>query len=208
MPQRKSVSSATFAHHKERWGSCQLCELARGRNKIVLLRGRVPAPVLFCGEAPGQSENVLGRPFAGPAGRLLDQIIDRAGLTAQSYALTNLVACIPLDDDHSKLGQPSATCIKACAPRLADVVQLVRPRLVVWVGKLAAKWGPVTAFLPVPLRTKSYFHDKDKRSKRPIQVEIIHPAAILRMDISQQGLAVQRCVVTIADAWEEINASS
>jgi uracil-DNA glycosylase len=94
-----------FQLHVNRWGDCQQCELHRVRHKVVLARGRVPCDVLFIGEAPGASEDVLGLPFVGPAGHMLDYIIERSigehnelrkekGLPGLRVAMTNLVCCM------------------------------------------------------------------------------------------------------------------
>ena len=62
----------------EKWKDCRDCYLCETRNRIVFARGTIPADVLFLGEAPGESENVTGVPFDGPAGNLLDAIIGRS----------------------------------------------------------------------------------------------------------------------------------
>jgi uracil-DNA glycosylase family 4 len=147
---------------------------------VVLARGAVPADILFCGEAPGASEDILGKPFCGPAGKLLDYIIETAIDGQYDYALTNLIACIPLGEDGEKTAQPSEESIKACAPRLLEFVKMCRPRLIVLVGALAAKYA------------------KDFGQVKTIQ--IVHPAAILRADISTRGLAIQRAIVQLEDA--------
>ena len=178
-----------YKRHVARWHKCKMCDLYHSRKKVVLLRGSVPSPVLFVGEAPGQSEDVLGFPFVGPAGQLLDRIIEQAGLT-QGCAFTNIIACIPKNDEGVKVGQPSKESIKACGERLVGCVVLCQPHLIVWVGECAAKNGPKI------LEKKGVEWDSS--------INIIHPAAIMRMNVSQQGLAVQRCIVAIADAVEDL----
>lgn len=188
------MAETPFQSHYRRWANCQRCLLSKQRQRICLARGTVPCDVLFIGEAPGSSEDALGKPFCGPAGHLLDQIIEQSLGRTQidvygedswglySYALTNLVACFPRQAKDAGVNEPPEEAIEACAPRLAEFVRLSRPKLIVLVGKLAEQWGP----------------------DQPASISITHPAAILRMDVSQKGLAVQRAVVTIADAVEEI----
>lgn len=175
---------AAINRHCQKWKNCKRCLLCKKRNRVVLARGMVPAPVLFVGEAPGASEDVLGKPFCGPAGKLLDQIIERAIDAQYDYALTNLVACIPIGADGNKMQEPPEEAIEACKSRLKEFVEMCKPKLIVDVGKLAAKWGPAK-------------HGVDS-------IQIIHPAAILRMDVSQRGLAIQRSIVTISDAVDEL----
>lgn len=161
---------------------------------MVLARGRVPCDVLFIGEAPGFSEDTLGRPFTGPAGHLLNNIIEEAWDTVLenpeevSYTLTNLIACIPKDDLQRKITTPPEESVQACAPRLEEFVEMCNPSIIVMVGKESGRWIP-----------KLFGYDSAEQF-----VEIIHPAAILRMNISQRSLARQRAVVTLIDALEEL----
>jgi DNA polymerase len=135
------------------------------------------------------SEDVLGKPFIGPAGKLLDAIIEDALEGQYSYALTNLVACIPMGDDHKKTAEPPKESIMECAPRLLELIGMAKPKVFVAVGVLAGKWLPkVYRGLPID-RT----------------IQITHPAAILRMDNqAQKELAVQRATVMLADAVENL----
>lgn len=168
--------------HKAKWSGCTLCPLCEGRTHVVLCRGSLPCDVLFIGEAPGASEDVLGKPFVGPAGKLLDKIIESAlNDRPIRVALTNLVACIPLGDDGDKVKEPSREAIESCAPRLTELRRIANPQLIVCVGDLAEKWAV-------------------KPGGGVWLIKIIHPAAILRMDASQQPLAIKRAVVAISDA--------
>lgn len=184
--------------HKRKWTDCIRCDLCKGRTTVVLKRGPLPCDVLFVGEAPGASEDVLGEPFVGPAGHLLDEIIQRAfdsfgasesGRVGYKWAFTNLVGCIPLGEDGDKTAEPPKEAIKACSPRLVELALMAKPKLFVWVGKLAGKYGPQIV-LPSFKKIK--------------HVEIIHPAAILRADPSQQPLLAQRAIITLRDAIEEL----
>jgi len=197
-----------YSAHVRSWSECRRCHLHKGREQVVLARGQVPCDVLFLGEAPGESENVLGRPFVGPAGKLLDLIVRRAipavvvngkssltdfrELGFLSCAFTNLVACMPCEGGE-KATEPDDAAIKACTPRLQEFVRLADPRLIVCVGSLARDW------LDPKYRGSISFH-------REIPMAAIrHPASILRMSAVQMGLEIQRCVVTIANAWENFN---
>lgn len=171
-----------YHDHKRQWIKCRRCELYKTRSSVVLARGKLPCDVLFVGEAPGASEDVIGRPFVGPAGKLLDRMIKQSLPDSTRIAITNLVACIPVDDEGQKIIEPPKYAIAACKDRLQEMIGMSHAKLVVAVGKCAAK----------------YLQSVDC----PV-VEIMHPAAILRMDVSQQGLAYQRCLVALADAVEE-----
>jgi DNA polymerase len=153
--------------------------LCKHRTRVVVARGKIPAEILFIGEAPGTSEDVIGLPFVGPAGRLLDHFTNRAINNRHDYALTNLVCCLPKTDAKDK-EEPPKEAIVACKDRLTEFIKLCQPTLIVCVGTLPRKHVP-------KLEGINY-------------AAITHPAAILRMDASQQPLAIKRCIVTIEDA--------
>ncbi len=178
--------ASKYQQHVAKWENCTECELCKKRRNVVLLRGSVPAPVLFVGEAPGESEDVIGSPFVGPAGKLLDKLIKAAEIT--KFAATNVIACIPKDELRKKIMTPPEFAVDACRHRLLECFNLVKPKLIVWVGEEAAKYGPKALQL---------------YPEFPAVVKIIHPAAILRMDVSQQGLAYQRCLVVLRDALDK-----
>lgn len=192
-----------YQQHVARWRDCDKCSLCHGRSQIVPGKGTLPCDVLFIGEAPGISEDALGVPFVGPAGHLLDQIVERALLEGHdtrrlTVAFTNIVACFPREQKDAGTHAPPNEAIEACAPRLREFVELVQPKLVVCVGALAEKWAPKI------LQNMTW--DEPDGRVRPFQiVAITHPAHILaRVTPAMQGIAVQKCVVAIADAVEEV----
>lgn len=196
MPRREAVPQKTaYKLFVERWRDGCDSSLCAGARKVVLARGCVPCDVLFTGEAPGESENVTGVPFVGPAGHLLDHIVDRAlapeGMLLYSVAFCNVVGCIPRDAEGGKVADPAPADVKACAPRLREFVELANPGLIVCVGAVARKWldpkskGRVALHREIPM------------------TDISHPAYILRTNIAQRTLLVQRAIVTIATAAQE-----
>ena len=176
-----------FRDHVTKWQDCTGCALAERRNRVVLARGKLPCDALFVGEAPGNSENIHGQPFIGPAGKLLDQMIAQAQELAETdlrIAFTNTVACIPIGAEGSKEGEPPKWAIKACQDRLSEMLDIAKPKLVVLVGKLAEKYTPTSD----QWRTRA----------------ITHPAAILRADQAIQGITIQRIVVALKTAFGEL----
>jgi uracil-DNA glycosylase family 4 len=143
---------------------------------------------LFVGEAPGDSEDVLGSPFKGPAGKLMDRIIKTAGLDS-GFALTNLVGCKP--DKSGASHDPPAYAIEACSERLLQITEIAKPELIVWVGALSKTWGP---------RILNGYIE----SYGVATTHVLHPSAILQTHITQRGLAIQNAIITIADAVEEL----
>lgn len=174
------------------WKDCERCELATTRRRVVFGRGKLPADVLFIGEGPGASEDVSGQAFDGPAGEVLDDIIDRAGWGKRPdylYRLFfgNLVACIPKDAGNNKIHEPDHDHVMACKPRLEATAEMVAPRLIVLVGKCAREYTDPT------------WRDAVKLPAAP-RVEILHPSSILHAQTANKSLLAQRCVVTLRDA--------
>lgn len=189
---------SAWSDHVEKWKDCQACPLAKQRFRICIARGTVPADVLFIGQAPGASEDARGLPFDGPAGDLLNKIIDRAlanwqvpgtegpAYNSVTYALTNLVCCFPREAKMEGSEEPHPSEIAACRPRLTEFVNIVRPKLIVYVGALSAEYVD---------------HGDTVRC-----VDIIHPAAILRRDmpLAQKNMAVQKVIVILRNAVEDM----
>lgn len=192
--------------HIRGWSDCRRCSLSEGRQRVVFARGNgVPAEVLMVGEAPGESEDSLGQPFVGPAGHLLDSIIEEAFFEKSvTYAITNLVGCIPrLPDEFGNITRcgkadvPDDEYIKACQPKLQEFIDLCKPRLIIAVGKLSE------AYLDQSMPKK---HVRVPVGCRV--TEIVHPAWILRQSQAQQGLAVRRCIVILSQALEEVRGGA
>lgn len=196
------MPTSPWNQHRSLWHACRKCDLCENRTNVVLARGTLPADVAFIGEAPGVSEDVLGRPFVGPAGQLLNKIIKQVmtnyeantGMGSPTTAFTNLVACLP--DKSMSNHAPPDEAIKACHNRLRDFILICKPKLVVCVGALATKWVAAS-----PYRERLGLGNYPNPT--PI-VNIVHPAAVLRANVAAQGLMIQKCVVTIANAIEEL----
>ena len=127
----------------EDWTKCTRCCLHKFRRQVVLGKGATPADVMFIGEAPGKSEDLRGEPFIGPSGRLLCLAIRRATYMARidttpSIYLTNVCACRPTDKKNGPNRQPTSDEMWACHQRLQDEVEMVRPKRIIFLGKVAA----------------------------------------------------------------------
>jgi uracil-DNA glycosylase family 4 len=111
---------------------CPLCKLARTRKNAVPGEGQLAAKIMFIGEAPGRSEDEKGRPFVGAAGRILDEMLGKAGIERSQVFITNLVKCrppnnrVPEDDEAA-----------ACRPYLERQLVLIRPRIICILGRTA-----------------------------------------------------------------------
>lgn len=107
----------------------------------VLGEGDPYARLALVGEAPGEREVIEGYPFAGPAGRLLDELLERAGMGRKDFWLTNVVKCRPVKEQGGRLNNraPLAGETKAWLPLLLEELAIVNPRLVVCLGATSAR---------------------------------------------------------------------
>ncbi|WP_460126211.1 type-4 uracil-DNA glycosylase [Stetteria hydrogenophila] len=112
--------------------SCTKCPLHRTRKNPVPGEGPLDAEVMIVGEAPGRREDELGRPFVGMAGKLLDALLARAGLRREEVYITNVVKCRPPGNRD-----PRPEEVEACLPYLVRQIALIRPRVIIALGRIA-----------------------------------------------------------------------
>ncbi|MCX6565927.1 MAG: uracil-DNA glycosylase [Candidatus Aminicenantes bacterium] len=118
--------------------TCRKCGLAAGRTLAVPGEGNPKSPLLFVGEGPGHDEDVQGRPFVGRAGQLLTKIIQAMGYDRSEVFIANVVKCRPPENRV-----PHREEAETCAPFLLEQISVLRPRVIVTLGKTA-----VDFFLP------------------------------------------------------------
>lgn len=111
---------------------CPLCKLARTRKNAVPGEGQLSAKVMFVGEAPGRCEDEKGMPFVGAAGKVLDELLQKAGIERSQVFITNVVKCrppgnrVPEDDE-----------VVTCRPYLERQISLIRPKVICILGRTA-----------------------------------------------------------------------
>jgi uracil-DNA glycosylase len=110
--------------------TCQLCRLAKTRTRAVPGEGYSRAEVMLIGEGPGYQEDEEGRPFVGPAGKFLDELLGLAGLEREAVFITNVVKCRP---PNNRDPMPDETA--ACAPYLERQLAVINPRVVITLGR-------------------------------------------------------------------------
>jgi uracil-DNA glycosylase family 4 len=116
-------------------GDCTRCPLSQTRTNLVFGEGNPEAELVFIGEAPGQEEDLQGVPFVGAAGRVLTDIIVKGmKLSRQDVYISNVVKCRPPDNRD-----PRPEEIEVCEPFLKRQLEAIRPRVIVALGKIAAK---------------------------------------------------------------------
>ena len=150
--------------------ACTRCELCKTRTNVVFGQGVEDAEVLFVGEGPGQNEDEQGLPFVGRSGQLLDKYLFAIDLdrTKNCY-IANIVKCRP-PQNRDPLPEESA----ACMPWLRQQFQLIRPKIVVCLGRVAAQRMLDPGF------SISRDHGKFFDKQGTLFMATYHPAALLR----------------------------
>jgi uracil-DNA glycosylase len=111
---------------------CPLCKLARTRKNAVPGEGQISAKIMFIGEAPGRSEDEKGKPFVGVAGRILDDLLKKAGIERSQVFITNIVKCRPPNNRV-----PEEDELIACRPYLDRQIALIKPKVICILGRTA-----------------------------------------------------------------------
>ncbi len=114
-------------------GDCQRCKLAHGRTNIVFGEGNPAAELMFIGEGPGRDEDQQGRPFVGEAGKLLTSLINRMGFEREDVYIGNIVKCRPKNNRD-----PEQDEISSCLPFIKAQAQIIRPKAIMVLGRIAA----------------------------------------------------------------------
>jgi uracil-DNA glycosylase family 4 len=112
--------------------SCDTCRLRMNCTRVVPGEGDPHAEIMFIGEAPGRQEELLGRPFVGAAGRLLNRLLKVINIKREDVYITNLVKCRPPQNRD-----PLPEEIESCSEWLNEQIRSVRPKLIVLLGRLA-----------------------------------------------------------------------
>ena len=182
MPERRHPAerlppAATLAEARQKAEGCRACDLWRHATQTVFGEGSAGASIVLVGEQPGDQEDLAGKPFVGPAGRVLEETLTIAGVDPARVYVTNAVKhfkWIPRGKRrlHAK---PRLSEILACQPWLAVELSRIGPRVVVCLGTTAAR-----AVLGRPI-TLSKFRGQALRTELvPAVFVTAHPSAILR----------------------------
>lgn len=150
-------------------GECTRCKLHTTRKSIVFGVGSPDAPLMFVGEGPGEQEDKRGEPFVGPAGELLDKMIEAMGWSRDTVYINNIVSCRPPGNRN-----PQPDEVAACKPFLEARIGAIGPRIIVALGRPAANTLLET---DAPISTlRGRFHDRHGIRVMPT----FHPAYLLR----------------------------
>lgn len=168
---------------------CRACEISSRRIKPVFGEGPHPCKLMLIGEAPGAEEDQQGRPFVGVSGRLLDRILEAAGLDRQKdLFLCNTLKCRPPLN-----ATPEKAETLACKPFLSRQIQLVDPDIIVAMGKPAASWFFPDLRALTPYRGKVHELMIEGRMRKVIVT--YHPSYLLRSPLEKRKAWLDWCLV-------------
>ena len=119
---------------RQRCLQCHACPLARTRTSVVFGVGPERSDVVFVGEGPGQQEDLMGEPFVGPAGKLLDDMLSIIDLGRENSYIANIVKCRP-PNNRDPLPEEQDACIGY----LEEQLRILKPRIIVCLGRIAAQ---------------------------------------------------------------------
>jgi DNA polymerase len=133
--QAPALNARTLEELRAEIGDCRRCKLCSGRTNLVFGVGNPRARLMFVGEGPGRDEDLQGEPFVGRAGQLLTDIITKGiGLKREDVYIANVVKCRPPENRN-----PEPDEVAACEPFLKKQIDLVRPEIIVALGKFAVQ---------------------------------------------------------------------
>jgi DNA polymerase len=171
--------------------TCTACELYENATQTVFGEGSTSARVMLVGEQPGDREDREGRPFVGPAGRLLDQALDAAGIDRSQTYVTNAVKHFrftPARGGKLRLHQsPTVTHIRVCNPWLAAEAEHIEPELVVCLGATAVR-AVLGNDVKVTKDRGAIIERETPLGHHPFLVTV-HPSSILRGEPDQRDAA-------------------
>jgi len=156
--------------------ACRKCHLWEQRRTPVLGEGNLNASVMFVGEAPGYYEDVKGRPFVGAAGKLLDELLSDVGLSRREVFIGNVLKCRPPGNRD-----PFAREIETCTPYLNQQIKIIRPKIIVTLGRHSTSY----IFSKVGLKSKGItklrgkVHEIKLFGFQIFLIPMYHPAAAL-----------------------------
>ncbi len=160
----------TWQELETRCDACRDCGLCNKRSNVVFGAGNRSAKVMFIGEGPGSMEDKTGKPFVGRGGKLLDDMLEIIDLDRnRNIYIANMVKCRPPDNRD-----PLNTEQEACAKWLKAQIELVNPRIIVCLGRIAA-----AAFIRPDFKI-SKEHGRFTEKNGIIYMAMYHPAALLR----------------------------
>jgi uracil-DNA glycosylase len=168
---------ATLDELRERAAGCKACHLWERGTQTVFGEGAKASEVMFVGEQPGDQEDLAGRPFVGPAGRLLDDALEQAGIDRSKVYVTNAVKHFKWQPRGKRRihQKPNWSEMAACRPWLDAELAMVKPRILVCLGATAAQ-----GLLGRDFRVSRQRGELIESPLAPYVMATVHPSSILR----------------------------
>ena len=169
----------TLPKLREAAAGCKACDLWTTGTQTVFGEGEREAEVMFVGEQPGNDEDLAGRPFVGPAGKLMDKAMEEAGIDRSLAYVTNVVKHFKWEPRGKRRihQKPNWGEIAACRPWLDAEIDLVKPRVIVCLGATAAQ-----ALLGRQFRVTKQRGVPVESDLAPTVIATVHPSSILRAE--------------------------
>lgn len=171
MTREQKISTLDWQELRLAVSNCKACDLYKTRNNPVFGVGNPDADLLIIGEAPGANEDKQGEPFVGRGGQLLTNMLSAIGFKREDYYIANILKSRPPNNRD-----PSLKEVKACTPYLLRQISLIKPKLILAVGRIAAHYLLSTDASMANLRGNLFHFGINKI---PLLVTY-HPAYLLR----------------------------
>ena len=155
---------------------CCKCKLCKTRKNAVPGEGNLESPIMFIGEAPGQSEDIKGKPFVGAAGKFLETLLSEIGLSRNDVFICNIVKCRP-----PRNREPMPNEIQTCTPYLDRQIKVIKPKFIVTLGNYSTTYIFSKASLPFNGITQAHgkFYQATILDMQITIFPTFHPAAAL-----------------------------
>jgi uracil-DNA glycosylase family protein len=197
-----ALEQKTLPELKEAAADCRACDLWKDATQTVFGEGQPGARVIMVGEQPGDREDIEGKPFVGPAGRVLDEALAEAGIERTTVYITNTVKHFKWKPQGKRRlhQKPNAAEISACRPWLDSEISVIAPELLVCLGATAAQ-----ALLGPAFRVTRQRGEFIQPPGLPLTMATVHPSSILRApDEESRQLEMQAFIRDLRRAAERL----
>lgn len=212
-PTQTKTSAADFVPDKRTLSTlvsaakgCRGCDLWRSGTQTVFGEGAKQAEVMLVGEQPGDREDIEGRPFVGPAGKLLDRALEEAGIDRSKVYVTNVVKHFKYEERGKRRihKKPNLGEIRACRPWLDAELEQVRPKAVIALGSTAAQ-----ALLGKDFKVTKQRGELIDSELAPLVTATVHPSSVLRAPSDEdRAKAMREFVEDLTNVAHELPESA
>src|SRR6516162_502180 len=209
MPKRIETTAAplippnpTISKLQAAAADCRACELWKQGTQTVFGEGSPKARVMFVGEQPGDQEDIQGRPFVGPAGRMLDKALEEAGINREETYVTNAVKHFKWEPRGKRRihKKPNSVEITACKPWIEAEIEVLKPDVIVCLGATAAQ-----SLLGRQFKVTEHRGEWIPSPLAPFVMATVHPSSLLRApDDETRRLEIKRFIQDLKRVHEAL----